>query len=71
MAVGPTESLQGSIYHLTPFQVQISNQVARLIQNTMKGVKTFRINPDTAIPPANSPQNVRSEGIGGQLDLSA
>lgn len=71
MAVGPTESLHQNVFQMTQFQVQIANQASALIQGSMRGVKTTTVNPDTAIPPANAPQNIRSEGIGSQLDLKA
>lgn len=71
MAVGPTESLHQNVFQMTQFQVQIANQASSYIQNSMRAVKTITINPDSAIPPANSPQNARSEGIGGQVDFRA
>ncbi len=71
MAVGPTEGLFSNFFQMTPSQVQVSDEMASLFQNAMRAVTTMKNSPDSAIPPANAPQRVRTTGIGGQIDLTA
>lgn len=71
MAIGPTEGLFGNFFQMSPSQVQVSDEMASIMQNAMRGVTTMKNNPDAAIPPANAPQKVNTAGIGGQLDLTA
>jgi len=45
--------------------------MSTMVVNVLRGMLTAKVNPDSAIPPANSPQSLRTEGIGSQLDLDA
>ncbi|GEM_PF-6907584 len=72
MAVGPTEALQApNVFHITQSQADISGRMSTMVVNVLRGMLTAKVNPDSAIPPANSPQSLRTEGIGSQLDLDA
>ena len=72
MAVGPTEALHApELLQVTQTQVDISSRLGSIMNNAMRGAKTAKVSPESAIPPGNVPQKARTNGIGSQLDLEA
>jgi hypothetical protein len=71
LAVGPTEVLNSGFLQLSTRQVEISNRVQDIMQTLMEANKSARINPSSAIPPANQGRSIVDAGIGSSIDFNA
>lgn len=69
MAVGPTEALHSTYYQLPAQQVQISNQMGRIMTQLMSGNENAHLSPNTGIPAAGTSSTVQDTGLGLLIDF--